>query len=371
MPEVLAVLYEGHVVAENAPMRTTSLPIVLQMTTQQTATPDVIHITSIEKLPPSGINENNNEVYSGNYQSSDINEQHLTSNNVEVFDDKQGPTNQKQEEEEQAETEAGGEEPPNEESPPEPEIDTAEPEEEAAVAEAASEAEPEPDVPEPASETEPEPEEIPEPEAEAEPEIVEQADTDAQPEAEVDPEPAQEPEPEPEPAPEPEPTAVPEPEPAPEPETPASDAAPIDDGDNEMQNDAPADTPSESVTSAPALHTNNEPKTCYSCNSHDDTSCKTKPGQKMNCKTGDPEKNAGHTGCYTIFKVDSNMTMRGCVDELAEEGLRDCLTKEKFCTLCYSNNCNNQPANGAISLEINVTMMIIINGFVYCLIKYL
>ncbi|XP_013106749.2 protein TsetseEP [Stomoxys calcitrans] len=369
--------------SDNQTIQTTSLPIVLQLTTQDSSPNDAIHTTSIEKRPPTESDENKHE--------ADMQLNNEIEPNVEVFENKPGPLNAHQEEEDgdeanlvpemPAEEEAAteGEDAVEEVPPAEPkeeaasELETAVPEEENAP-EPASAVETEPADPEAVAETEPEPAVAAEPESIPEPEPVAEAESEEKPQSEVEPEPQTETETEP--AAEAD-AATPDETPAeadtvgdPAGEPTQEHAHPVD----EMQNDAPDMAAPESATPA-SVGTNSSnkfPKTCFSCNSQDEVFCNSNPTNKMNCKTGNPDNNEGHSGCYTIFKVDSNMTMRGCVDELAEQGLRECLTDDKFCTLCYTNDCNNKmPPNAAVSLQMNVYCLILLNSVAYSLAKYL
>lgn len=277
-------------------LSTTPLPIVLQMTTQQTVEPQSTENSSANKLPTEVSNSGqldgeSNQLNAEKHPDKEVNknEPHKTPNDVEVFEQKPGPIKQNQEEEpEAAEPEAAEAEPEAAEAEPEaaeakPEAAEAEPE--------AAEAEPE------AAEAEPEP--AAEPEAEPAPE----------------PEPEENPEPEPEEAPESEP-AAPEPDETPETEAevkpeaePEPEAKPETQPEEEMQNDAPAaDETAPEATQATLVATDvldnkdNNTKTCYSCNSLEEITCKDKPTTQMNCKIGDADKNGGHRGCYTIFK---------------------------------------------------------------------
>ncbi|XP_061387380.1 fibrous sheath CABYR-binding protein [Musca vetustissima] len=348
-----------HPPSENSMLSTTPLPIVLQMSTQHTVEPQATQNAPVNYLSTemnSGINDDVHTVTNSaveKFPGKETNkyEPHKTPNDVEVFEQKPGPINQHQEEEGEAD---GGEEAAPEEEPEAPE---AEPE--------AAEAEPE------AAEAEPEPEPANEEEPAAEPE----ANAEAAPEPEDNPEPEAEEKPEPEaepPAEEPEETPEAEAEEKPE-AVPDTEIKPED----EMQNDAPAPeegepeaTQATHVTTDMTNNNVNNTKTCYSCNSLEDITCKTKPTTQMNCKSVDSDKNSGHSGCYTIFKADSNMTMRGCVDELAEEGLRDCLTKDKNCILCYSNGCNDKP-NAGFRIQMDISVLMLLNGIAFGVMKYL
>ncbi|XP_073825188.1 uncharacterized protein [Musca autumnalis] len=358
-----------HPPAENSMLSTTPLPIVLQMTTQQPlySSPSS-YATSENKLPTegsSGINwesntESHNDTEKHTGKETNKNTPHRTPNDVEVFDQKPGPMKQNQEEE--GETEADGEE-----AAPEEEAEAEPANEEEPAEEAEAELAPEPD-PEPEAEPEPEPEAEPEPEPEVEPAPEPEPEPEANPVSEPEADPA------PEEAPEPEPEEKPEAEPVPE-ETPASDAEakPETDPEEGMQNDAPAvdneetEATQSTLVATDILNKINHTKTCYSCNSLEDVNCTSKPTTQMNCKTADK-----NNGCYTIFKGDSNMTMRGCVDELAEEGLRDCLTKDKHCFLCYSNGCNNKPSpNAGFRSQLDISILILLNGIAFSVMKYL
>ena len=51
--------------------------------------------------------------------------------------------------------------------------------------------------------------------------------------------------------------------------------------------------------------------------------------------------------------------MRGCVDDLAEEGLKYCLTNEKFCEICKKTACNDKASpNTAIKHELNLFLLL-------------
>ncbi|XP_036328442.1 microtubule-associated protein futsch [Rhagoletis pomonella] len=93
---------------------------------------------------------------------------------------------------------------------------------------------------------------------------------------------------------------------------------------------APAPTPAAALGADQFL-------TCYSCSSTTDTGCAAGPGNAVNCKAMEDKQN----GCYTLYKADTNVTTRGCISELTEDGIKYCMSNSKKCILCYEKGCNN------------------------------
>ncbi|XP_054082317.1 myb-like protein X isoform X1 [Zeugodacus cucurbitae] len=82
---------------------------------------------------------------------------------------------------------------------------------------------------------------------------------------------------------------------------------------------------------------------CYSCSSTTDAKCAPGPGRAMNCQATGNKQN----GCYTLYKADTNVTTRGCISELTNEGLKFCKSNSKQCILCYEKGCNKLLAPSA------------------------
>ncbi|XP_039952945.1 enolase-phosphatase E1 isoform X1 [Bactrocera tryoni] len=87
----------------------------------------------------------------------------------------------------------------------------------------------------------------------------------------------------------------------------------------------------------------NQLLSCYSCSSTTDAKCAPGPGRAMNCQPIENKQN----GCYTLYKADTNVTTRGCISELTNEGLKYCKSNSKQCILCYDKACNNLLAPSA------------------------
>lgn len=87
----------------------------------------------------------------------------------------------------------------------------------------------------------------------------------------------------------------------------------------------------------------NQLLSCYSCSSTTDAKCAPGPGRAMNCQPIENKQN----GCYTLYKADTNVTTRGCISELTNEGLKYCKANSKQCILCYEKACNNLLAPSA------------------------
>ncbi|XP_034474002.1 proteoglycan 4 [Drosophila innubila] len=251
---------------------------------------------------------------------------------------------------------------------------------EAAETEAAAEPDP---AAEPAPEPEPEPAPDSEPNADVDPVAEPAAESAAEPAAESAAEPAAESAAEPaaesaaesavEPAAEPaaesaaEPVPAGEPEPAPgnehepppaaEPAVKDMEAIPTMSADLDYQNDAvvtenlsgkSTQKPSSEATiptkQNPVVESNSG-LNCYSCSSYKKGKCDDKPTDKLPCPT------SSKNGCYTLFKRDSKLIMRGCVSELSEEGDKYCRKEPKLCKMCYDRLCNKelapQPGSGS------------------------
>uniref|UniRef100_A0A1A9VDT3 DUF753 domain-containing protein n=1 Tax=Glossina austeni TaxID=7395 RepID=A0A1A9VDT3_GLOAU len=347
---------------------------------------------------------------------------------VEIIELRAGPAMEKQEEEvnteldnkiermeedEAGEAEVGGE---------------AEPEgEQVGGAEAEQEAEPEVELEaEAETEVEGEQEAAPEAESEAEPEAAAEAEPEeapkAEPEVEAEAELELGPEAEPEVGPEAEPEVGPEAEPATEaekesepgaenaePEKAVDEKPPEDESNNDannvkeqetnsnhnnggeeegvptgaetqqpnpaeteekLQNDAPASEVELSQEKPHFVEAANKikPELCLTCTSKEDSSCGKKATEQVTCKkTNNNNNKSEHSGCYSMFDEKGNTTMRGCVSDLTEEGVKYCLNSKKFCELCYSNICNNKKINGGAAdlHKLNIILLGFVNMFVY------
>uniref|UniRef100_A0A1A9WZI4 DUF753 domain-containing protein n=1 Tax=Glossina brevipalpis TaxID=37001 RepID=A0A1A9WZI4_9MUSC len=322
-----------------------------------------------------------------------------TLNDVEIIEQKPGPLMEKQEEEEvnaeeedeteKVEEDLGDAVAPADESEAgeakEPETMDGEPEvkpeaEEAGEVEAEPEAKPEMEVEieaETEQETGPEPEKEAEAEPEVKPEAEEAGEVEAEPEAKPEMEVEVEAETEQEAGPEPEKEA--EAEPATETEVdqkPPEEESNIDDSNSkepetnlntneieeaakhedtkqtkpteteeELQNDAPASDIEVNQEKPPLVEADNKikPESCLTCNSKEDSNCGKEATEQTICKKSTENNNKDeHSGCYSMFDEKSNITMRGCVTDLTEEGFKYCLKREQFCALCYTNICNNK-----------------------------
>ncbi|XP_053959117.1 uncharacterized protein LOC128863794 isoform X1 [Anastrepha ludens] len=91
------------------------------------------------------------------------------------------------------------------------------------------------------------------------------------------------------------------------------------------------------MTVPPAAAAANQFLTCYSCTSTTDRLCVAGPVTAVNCQAMENKIN----GCYTLYKADTNITTRGCISELTDEGLKYCELNPKQCILCYEKGCNN------------------------------
>lgn len=57
-----------------------------------------------------------------------------------------------------------------------------------------------------------------------------------------------------------------------------------------------------------------------------------------------------------------NETSRGCVDTLPDVDFQFCLKNEKFCSLCYTNDCNDKMApNNANMIRFNIFNLLFLN----------
>ncbi|XP_030383970.1 uncharacterized protein LOC115631388 [Scaptodrosophila lebanonensis] len=76
---------------------------------------------------------------------------------------------------------------------------------------------------------------------------------------------------------------------------------------------------------------------CYSCSSANNASCATHPYNQKKCNP----YNGRHT-CYTLYKLDTKVTTRGCWIELTEQDQSYCKIKRKECEQCHEPACNTR-----------------------------
>ncbi|KAM7352121.1 uncharacterized protein ACRADG_004759 [Cochliomyia hominivorax] len=106
--------------------------------------------------------------------------------------------------------------------------------------------------------------------------------------------------------------------------------------------------------------------TCLICFSIDDKNCHSNPKIPGPCPPANETGDRGiHNGCFTLYEVAENNTIRGCLDALTEEGLKICISDEKYCHRCYTNNCNNKPITNQGNIStIEVYIVIFMNIFI-------
>ncbi|EDW11485.1 zinc finger protein jing homolog [Drosophila mojavensis] len=96
------------------------------------------------------------------------------------------------------------------------------------------------------------------------------------------------------------------------------------------------------------------PNSCYSCSSYRNGSCLEHPKEQLNCQL-----NGKRSGCYTLYKRDTQLIMRGCSADLAEEGDKYCRKETKLCQFCNSSLCNSDLAPNAGAAELLASLTIL------------
>ncbi|XP_030557000.1 protein TsetseEP [Drosophila novamexicana] len=81
------------------------------------------------------------------------------------------------------------------------------------------------------------------------------------------------------------------------------------------------------------------PNSCFSCSSYRNGSCLRQPAERQQCSPS-----SKRFGCYTLFKRDTQLIMRGCTADLTEEGDKYCRQETELCKLCTGPLCNKELA---------------------------